>query len=651
MKIVSVIPLKKNVLKSDLTYFTGLDIQVGNVVSVSLKNKKILALVTSIEELKEAKSNVKGMDFNLKKVIEDKGESIFLPELLSAIFDTSKYFAQNKNNTITSLIPDIFIEAYDKLMHFTPPPAPPSLPRKEAENEARSEKLLFQYPLLDRISIYKTLVRESFAKNKSIFIVLPTLFDIENFTNQLSKGIEQFTFSVHSGISMKKKLTTYGKIVTSAHPVLIIGTPPFLSIPRKDIGTIILEHENSNAYKMISRPHLDLRVFTEIYASKINAKFIMADEILRYETIERKNIDNLNPLYPLSFRIDFKGEIEILSKKRKDKEKFQIFNDESIKEIKLALENKKSVFIFSLRKGLATMTLCKDCQETVSCKKCGAPLVLYMSHQDKKRMFVCNRCEMNIDGDTTCAYCGSWNLLPLGIGTDTVYEEVSKLFPKIKIFKLDKESARTASGARKIIKEFKESNGSILIGTEMAFFYLQNKVPQKVPLSIIASFDSLWSIPNFKMGERIVQIIFSIISHTAEKLIIQTKNENDEVIHSIKSENLLSFVRGELEDRRQFSYPPYKRFIKITHWGNKEQTIKIKKMLEEIFREYSPIIFSGFVPRMKDKYVTNALLKIDTKKWSLPGLSAGSSIDQNLFSLLLSLPSSFEVCVDPEDLF
>lgn len=145
------------------------------------------------------------------------------------------------------------------------------------------------------------------------------------------------------------------------------------------------------------------------------------------------------------------------------------------------------------------MTLCKDCQETVSCEKCGAPLVLYMSLQDKKRMFVCNRCEVNIDGDTTCAACGSWNLLPLGIGTDTVYEEVKKILPKTKVFQLNKESAKNSRGAKKIIKEFEENPGSVLVGTEMAFFYLKNKVP----LSIIASFDSLWSIPNFRMGEKL----------------------------------------------------------------------------------------------------------------------------------------------------
>ena len=650
MKILSVIPLKKGIFKTDLTYFTNLDISVGNIVSVPIRSKKVLALVTSEEELKEAKSHIKGMDFNLKKVIENKGASIFTKEFLETIFDTSKYFAQNKNNIIPYLIPNIFLEEYDKIAKFTK--IEPS-EEKAVSKSIRAEKLLLQYGLQDRISIYKTLIRESFAKGKSVFIVLPTQFDIDIFNKQLSKGIEKFTFSIHSGISTKKNLITYEKIITSDHPVLMLGTPPFLSIPKKDIGIIILEHENSNAYRMIGWPHLDLRIFVEIYASKINAKFIMGDGMLRFETIGRKEIDNLNPLHPLSFRIDFEGEIYILGKNKEEKEKkFQIFKDQSIEEIKNTLKNKKSVFIFSLRKGLATQTLCKDCGDTVSCEKCGAPLVLYMSHQGKERMFVCNRCQKNMGGDIACASCKSWNLIPLGIGTDTVYEEIEKFmstqidFPKIKIFKLDKESAKTAIGAKKIIEEFEKNPGSILIGTEMAFFYLK----EKVPLSIIASFDSLWSIPNFKMNEKIIQIILSTIDNTIQKVIIQTKNENDPALLAIKSTNLLSFVREELEDRNKLSYPPFKRFIKITHLGDKEQTIKARKMLEENLKEYSPEIFSGFVTRLKGKYVTNALIKINPQRWSLPELSDNSFIDENLLSKLLFLQPSFEISVDPEDL-
>jgi primosomal protein N' (replication factor Y) len=180
----------------------------------------------------------------------------------------------------------------------------------------------------------------------------------------------------------------------------------------------------------------------------------------------------------------------------------------------------------------------------------------------------------------------------------------------------------------------------------MTFFYLKNKVP----LSIIASFDSLWSIPNFKMSEKIIHIILSIAKNTTSKFIIQTKNDNDKSITAIKSLNLLSFIREELEDRKALGYPPFKRFIKITYLGDKEETQKARNLLEEIFKEYSVEIFSGFVGQMKEKYVTNALLKLELKNWSLPCLSIDSTIDEKLFTKLLNLPPSFEIFVDPEDL-
>jgi primosomal protein N' len=236
--------------------------------------------------------------------------------------------------------------------------------------------------------------------------------------------------------------------------------------------------------------------------------------------------------------------------------------------------------------------------------------------------------------------------MPLGIGTDTVYQETRKLFPKAKILKLDKESAKTASGAKKIVEDFESKQGSILIGTEMAFFYLK----EKVPLSVVASFESLWSIPNFKMGEKIIQIMLSIISNTKDKLIIQTKNKEDAAIQAVKSGNLLSFMREELKTRSDLHYPPYKRFIKITFLGDKEQTSKARKYLKEIFEEYSPEIFSGFVAQMKNKYVTNALIKIGPKDWSLPELLPGSKIDENLWNKLSVLEPTFKITVDPEDL-
>ena len=658
MKIVTVIPLKKGLWKEELTYFTAQnDIVNGNIVSISLRSKKILGLAISVEDATPAKSNIKKMSFNLKKINEVKEHSIFREEYLRSAIEMSKYNAESKNNGVTSLIPAIFRENYDKISRLKEEVKDDTETKKINQN-LKSEKLLFQASSEDRISAYKTLIRGSFALKKSVFIVLPTEYDIGIFEESLSKGIEQFTFAIHSKQSPKKIIKKFEQIINTSHPILILGTTPFLSIPRNDIETIIVEHESSNAYKMIGRPHFDLRLFAELYAAKINAKLILGDTLLRYESIARIDLDGFIPLHPMQYRINFGGKIEIKNPNKKEgdalssenkKYHFKILSDTCVEEIKNTVSKKKNVFIFSLRKGLATQTICKDCGELMYCDECQAPLVLYLSHQSKKRTFVCNRCQREIDGDTACPACASWNLAPLGIGTDTVYEEVEKLFPKsagVKIFKLDKDSVKNAKDAGKIIEEYEKNPGGILVGTEMTFFYLQNKIP----LSIIASFDSLWSIPNFKMNEKIIQLIISMISNTEEKFMIQTKNEEDKAILAIKTENLLSFIREELEDRKKLEYPPYKRFIKIRYIGDKEQTNKTRQALREIFAEYNPEIFSGFITKLKSKYVTNMLIKMDLKKWSLPEISLGSSIDENLLTKLSSLPPVFEIFVDPEDL-
>jgi primosomal protein N' (replication factor Y) len=656
MKIVTVVPLKKGALKENLTYFTSKDIPNGSVVVIPLRSKEVLGLVVSQKDATSLKSNLKDMSFNLKKIIEAKEHSIFLKEYFDGAIEISKYYCVSMNNGITSFIPTPLRENYDKLVKFVKPKEKTEIETEDVRS-IKPEKLILQESTADRISFYKTLIRESFARKKSVFMVLPTEYDIKKFEGPLSRGIEQFIFSVHGRMSEKKILQKFENIMTTEHPILILGTAPFLSIPREDIKTIIVEHESSGAYKMFSKPHFDLRLFAELFAKKINARFILSDTLLRFETIARKEEDHLMPVRTAQFRINFEGQINILGKDsmRLLNEKFKVLRDESQKEIENAIANKKNVFIFSLRKGLATITVCKDCNEMISCKKCEAPLVLYNSSKGKERMFVCNRCKEEVDGDVACTRCGSWNLMPLGIGTDTVYEYAKEIFPlgrsstgepEVKIFKLDKDSVKNVKEAEKIIKEFDENPGSILVGTEMAFFYIQNKIS----LSVIASFDSLWSIPNFRMGEKAMQIMLSIIDNTSEKLIIQTKNENDEAILAVKSGNILSFVRGELEDRKKLGYPPFQRFIKITHLGDKEQSERAKKVLEEMFQDYAPFIFSGFIARIKGKYVTNALIKLDPQKWSLPEILTGSSIDENLSAKLSSLPISFDVQVDPEDL-
>lgn len=650
MKILTVIPLQKGVFKGNLTYFTSKEVYLGDMVIVPIRNKNFLSLVVKIEELTESKTIVKNLEFGLRKIIENKGASFFTNEFIEASIETGAYFATQTSDALANLIPNILKEEYDQFLKIYKLKYENSeIEIKKKNLNIKNEKLLLQTSLENRISIYKTLIRSAFAKKNSVFIVVPTEYDLDIFYDTLSKGIESFTYELHSNLSKKKLSSKIKEIFTTEHPILIIGTAPFLSIPRKDIKTIIVEHESSSGYKTLSRPYIDMRTFTEILANKTGAQFILADTLLRFETLGRSGRDGFANFAPLSYRLNFSGEIEIQNKNiRQDKKEWKIFSNKNIEEIKTMLAKKKKVFIFSLRKGLATYTVCRDCADTISCENCFAPLVLYLSKDGKKRMFVCNKCKTEKSPDTRCRNCNSWNLLPLGIGVDTIHKEIKEIFDeeKVQIFKLDKDIAKNKKEAEKIIEDFENAKYGILVGTEITLFYMR----EKIPMTFIASFDAFWSIPNYKINERILQLLIGIVAKTENKIIIQTKKTADSLLQNIKTGHLMQFVREDLADRKILSYPPYSRFVKIIHIGDKIKTDIAKKLLEETFKEYNPEIFSGFIAKQKNKYATNMILKLPPENWSLPAITPKSKIDQILLNKILSLTPNFIVQVDPEDL-
>lgn len=645
MKIVTIIPLEKNVWKGNLTYFTSKEINLGDIVTIPLRGRKTFGYVSKLEDASTLKSDIKELSFKLKRVIDIK-ENIWRNEFMEATQKYSRYFCLKENISISHLIPVIFLEKYNDFARILKKyEVLPNEQKSNNEKNLKPEKILFQNNLEDRVAFYKTLVRGQFALKKSVFLVLPRERNIEAFYKDLSKGIENFVFFIHNKLKPKEFLETYEKIISSPHGVLIIGTPPFLSIPRKDLSTIILEEEGGNSYKIFPEPRANLKVFVEIFAYTIGAKFILGDTLLSFETITRKNTESLGEVYPLSYRMQFEGDIDIRNKNKKEGS-FGILSEETKKDISEAIQNKKNVFVFSLRKGLATRTVCRDCGETLECDKCLAPLVLYISKNKKDRMFACNKCNTEKDSNTLCRNCGGWRLVPLGIGVDAVYEEMTEIFPETNIFRLDRESAKNAKEAEKIIQNFEKNPGSVLIGTEMAFFYLR----QKCFLSVIASFDSLWSIPDFRMSEKILQILLAIMKNTERKIIIQTKNTNDPALLAFKSGNYSLFVKEEIEERRVLNYPPFMRFIKVSFQGDRNNALKARNFLTEYFKDYNPEIFGGFMKDEKSIFTANALLRIKPEKWSTPEILVNSKKDEHLEKLLRDLPEDFSIEIDPENL-
>ncbi len=635
MKLLNVIPIARGINKESLSYFTSSDISVGSVVKVPLRKKTVPAIVISSEEVADVKAEIKNASFETRKVEKIKSSTLLLPEFMATVSEAATYFASTSGSVLHSVIPKIIIEEAEKIKVKT----------KEFKNIRAHEKLAIQSNDEERYATYKSLIREEFAKSFSVFFCLPTVQDIKKAHEKLSKGIEQYTFVLHGLLTKKEQIELWNKAANEEHPSLIIATGSYLGIPRNDIGTIIVDKENARAYKCQGRPFIDIRNFAEKLAEKIRAKIIFGDLLLRTETVWRHNEAEIFEVAPLKFRSLTTAEIKLVNMKqippedlergKEGKEpKFKLFSDELLEQIESNRDNDENIFIFVARRGLFPSTICGDCGNLVKCNSCGSPTVLHKASSEN--FFLCHRCGEHRSAMEKCSNCQSWRLSTFGIGIESVEKELVEKYPDIKIFKIDSDSASTHKKALDTVAKFYASPGSILLGTEMALLYLKDIIANTAVVSI----DSFFSIPDFRVNEKVMNILLKIRALTSRNFLVQTRDIEHKILKYAIGGNLADFYRDEIKERENLFYPPFSIPIKITLQGDKKTVLAGMEKLQKDMSPFEIDIFPAFVPISKGKFSMHGLIKIKRQEW----------INQELLNKLRSLPPSYTTNVDPESL-
>ena len=640
MKALEVIPISRGISRETLSYFTGSDISVGTIVKVPLRKNVIPALVISVKEVEDIKSEIKNSPFPLRKIEKMKSYHLLSKEFVEASQKTADYYAGSTGAVLSSIIPKAIFENAEKLK-INQDTSTLNI------NPISSEKFVIQSNDEDRYAHYKSIIREEFAKGSSVFFCLPTIQDIKKAVEKLQKGIEKYTFILHASMGKKEMLETINNILSEDHPLLIIATGGFLSIPKTKISTIILDKENSRAYKTQVRPYVDIRNFAETLAGKMKAKIIFGDLLLRAETIWRYKNSELVEIASLKFRslttssqeiVDMrfkKEDVEpITPAKPEIKKEFKIFSSQLEEKIKNSVENNEHMFIFTARRGLSPSTICADCGNIVKCNTCGAHTVLHKSPTEN--FFLCHKCGERRSALEKCSNCSGWRLTTLGIGSELVEEKLKEMYPNSKIFRIDSDVTPTHKKAEHVAEKFYSSPQSILIGTEMALLYLTEKVEN----SAVVSMDSFFSIPDFRINERILNILLKMRAITDRKLIIQTRDVTQKVFDYAIRGNLVDFYRDEMEDRKALRYPPFTNLIKVSIIGAKDEIVPFVEGFQKEIEPYEIDVFPAFIPQARNKYSVNGIIKVPHSEWP----------NTKLIERLKALPLNFSVNVDPDSL-
>ena len=431
-----------------------------------------------------------------------------------------------------------------------------------------------------KTEIYKHLVKKTLSLGKSSIILIP---EIALTPQNFERFFESFGDEVsiyHSRLTQNEKLGEWLKALNGKSHV-VIGPRSAIFSPVQNLGLIIIDEEHETSYKSGNSPRYHARQIAFHRSKTEGTTLVLGSATPQIETYyyavkkEIKLIELKNRYGEIQL-----PKVEIIDLKKKQDEK-SLITTELLKKIIVTLQDNKQVLLFLNRRGYSPVLICRDCGFVFKCPNCNVSLTY---HKDIKKI-ECHHCGHMENIPDTCPSCGKEQLSELGSGTEKLEGIIKSYFPGNKIGRMDLDTTRKKDSYLEILNKIRNREVDIIIGTQML---AKGHDIAGIQLVGVILPDIILNIPDFRSMERTFILLTQVIGRAGRRekqgeAVIQTYLPEHYSITMAAGQDYKGFFEIEIEKRRLFSYPPFKRLGRIVIRGTIME--KVKAFVEEL-REF-----------------------------------------------------------------
>ncbi|MFD0862441.1 primosomal protein N' [Sungkyunkwania multivorans] len=469
-----------------------------------------------------------------------------------------------------------------------------------------------------KTEVYVKLIEEALAQEKQVLYLLPEIALTTQLIDRLQNYFGEKVAVYHSRYSVNERVEVWNNVLKRRSKAqIVLGARSAVNLPFSDLGLIIVDEEHEASFKQYDpAPRYHARDAAIVLATIHGAKVLLGSATPSIESFYNANTGKYG-LSVLSRRFGnvLMPDIELVDIKEKHRKKRMKghFSDRLIEEMQESLNKGEQIILFQNRRGYAPIVECNTCGHAPQCPNCDVSLT-YHQFRDQLR---CHYCGYQMAMQQACLACGSNELSTKGFGTQQIEQEVKELFPDHKVARMDLDTTRGKHGFSKVISAFEQQEVDILVGTQMLTKGLDFR---NVNLVGILNADALLNYPDFRAHERSFQLMQQVAGRAGRtkkrgKVIIQTYNPWHQIVQQVSSNDYASMYEDQINERRQYKYPPFFRLIRITLKQRDYNLVNegaawLAKALRQGLGEY--VLGPEFPPvsRIRNEYHKNILVKI-----------------------------------------
>lgn len=439
--------------------------------------------------------------------------------------------------------------------------------------------LLFGVTGSGKTEVYLEAIAECLQRGQTALVLVPEISLTPQLIDRFGERFPAQLAVIHSHLTPREKTDNWWLAVSGERRVLI-GARSGLFCPLPHLGLIVIDEEHEPSFKQEDGLRYHARDSAIALARQLRIPVILGSATPSLESWSNATTGKYH-LHRLPNRAASIHQLEFqvvdMREQRDQPTKLNTLpfwlSSALFQKIEANLNRREQSALFLNRRGVAQTVICSCCGDIAKCPNCSVSLTLH-----GRTSLVCHYCDYQQTKPEVCSVCKDGTPKPLGLGTELIEADLTRLFPTARLVRLDRDEIQSRTDLEDAIEQIESHSVDVIIGTQMIAKGLDFK---KLSLVGVVMADVAFNMPDFRASERAFQLITQVagragrhLKDRAGEVVIQTYNpDHPAIVHAIQSETE-SFLNQELNLRSLLSYPPHGRLGVVRIAGPDETATK-----------------------------------------------------------------------------
>lgn len=490
-----------------------------------------------------------------------------------------------------------------------------------------------------KTEVYINLIQQVLDSGSQVLYLLPEIALTTQIVVRLQKVFGDKMGIYHSKFSDNERVEVWKGVISGQYQ-FVVGVRSSVFLPFDNLGLIIVDEEHETSYKQHDpAPRYHARDVAMVVARRQGAKVLLGSATPSVDSYHHATEGRYGLVELLQRYGDAQLPEIVLVNTRIEKQKRLMKNEFSsvlLDAIQANLERGEQSILFQNRRGYSPYIQCEECEWIAQCGNCAVSLTYHMRDAEIR----CHYCGHRETVPKVCPACGSPKVRTIGFGTEKLEDQLQILFPQARIQRMDLDTTRSKNAYQQIIQEFEKGGVDILVGTQMISKGLDF---DKVSLVGIFDADRMIHFPEFRATERSFQMITQVSGRAGRRadrrgrVIIQTSNPQQNVLLRVLDNDYKGLFEEEIEERRNYNYPPFSRLIKLTvrHAENNVSQQAAQRLTDSLAEKLGGSRVLGpekpLVERIRNQYLYDIVVKLER---SINAAAAKAFIQEQITDIL-----------------